>query len=87
MSQDLDNEFGIFDDVEPVEIEVVQEPKPKKKKKPKVEPTDKGVDLEKDYQYQRGQLYHLIDTMQEAVQGGLRDLTGLSHPRRMRKCF
>ena len=81
VSQDLDNEFGIFDDVEPVEIEVVQEPKPKKKEKPKVEPTDKGVDLEKDYQYQRGQLYHLIDTMQEAVQGALETAQDSSHPR------
>ena len=59
-----------------ISAEVVEEPKPVKKERE----NDKN-DLQKDYEYTRGELYTLIDQGQEAVRGALEVAQESGHPR------
>ena len=52
---------------------------PKKPNVPKIK--SKEDDLEKDYEYTRGELYSLIDQGQEAVRGALEVAQESGHPR------
>ena len=52
---------------------------PKKPNAPKIK--SKEDDLEKDYEYTRGELYSLIDQGQEAVKGALEVAQESGHPR------
>ena len=52
---------------------------PKKPNAPKIK--SKEDDLEKDYEYTRGELYSLIDQGQEAVRGALEVAQESGHPR------
>ena len=74
---ELDNEFGITEDVvEPVDIEVVKET-PKSIKKVKEDTPDK----QKDYQYARAQLYDIVEKMQESINDAMDVAHDSQHPR------
>ena len=74
---ELDNEFGITEDVvEPVDIEVVKET-PKSIKKVKEDKPDK----QKDYQYSRAQLYDIVEKMQESINDAMDVAHESQHPR------
>ena len=76
---DLDNEFGIFEESEePVEIEVVKETPKDIKKIKKEEPTD---DRSKDYNYSRAQLYDIVEKMQESINDAMDVAHESQHPR------
>jgi len=74
---DLDNEFGIFEESEePLQIEVVkEEPLPLKKAE---EQTD---DRSKDYKYSRAQLYDIVEKMQESINDAMDVAHESQHPR------
>ena len=59
-----------------ISAEVVEDPKPVKKER-----EDDKNDLQKDYEYTRGELYTLIDQGQEAVRGALEVAQESGHPR------
>ena len=67
------NETFDIEPTEPVKIE-------RAPKKPSAI-TDKGVDREKDYQYARGQLYNIVEKMQESLDGAMEVAQDTSHPR------
>ena len=73
---ELDNEFGIFDNEETTEIEVVKET-PKSIKKVKEDTDDRG----KDYQYSRAQLYDIVEKMQESINEAMDVAHESQHPR------
>ena len=76
---ELDNEFGIFEESEePVEIEVVKDSPKDIKKVKKEEPTD---DRSKDYQYSRAQLYDIVEKMQESINDAMDVAQESQHPR------
>ena len=76
---DLDNEFGIFEESEePVDIEVVKETPKNIKKVKKEEPTD---DRSKDYNYSRAQLYDIVEKMQESINDAMDVAHESQHPR------
>ena len=63
-----------MEDILNMEVEPVKKPNV-----PKVQ--SKDDDLEKDYEYTRGELYSLIDQGQEAVKGALEVAQESGHPR------
>ena len=63
-----------MEDILNMEVEPVKKPNV-----PKVQ--SKADDLEKDYEYTRGELYSLIDQGQEAVRGALEFAQESGHPR------
>ena len=63
-----------MEDILNMEVEPVKKPNV-----PKVK--SKDGDLEKDYEYTRGELYSLIDQGQEAVRGALEVAQESGHPR------
>ena len=63
-----------MEDILNMEVEPVKKPNV-----PKVQ--SKDDDLEKDYEYTRGELYSLIEQGQEAVQGALEVAQESGHPR------
>ena len=63
-----------MEDILNMEVEPVKKPNV-----PKVQ--SKDDDLEKDYEYTRGELYSLIDQGQEAVRGALEGAQESGHPR------
>ncbi len=72
--ESLDDTF----DITPVEK---QEIKPIKKEKVDITISDKSKDKEKDYQYARGQIYNIIDKMQESLNGAMEVAEQSDHPR------
>ena len=77
-ADDLDNEFGIFEDSEePLEIEVVKDT-PKSIKKVKGDDLD---DRTKDYNYSRAHLYDIVEKMQESINEAMEVAQESSHPR------
>lgn len=73
------NETFDIEPTEPVKIE-------RAPKKPSAI-TDKGVDREKDYQYARGQLYNIVEKMQESLDGAMEVAQQSDHPRAYEVCF
>ena len=67
------NETFDIEPTEPVKIE-------RAPKKP-LAITDKGEDREKDYQYARGQLYNIVEKMQESLDGAMEVAQQSDHPR------
>ena len=63
-----------MEDILNMEVEPVKKPNVPKTK-------SKDDDLEKDYEYTRGELYSLIDQGQEAVRGALEVAQESGHPR------
>ena len=74
---DLDNEFGIFEESEePLEIEVVKsEPLELKNVK------ETSDDRTKDYKYSRAQLYDIVEKMQEGLNDAMDVASQSQHPR------
>jgi len=76
----LDETFNI----EPTEVEEVEivksDPKPLKM-------TTKEDDIEKDYSYQRAQLYDLVEKMQETLDESMENAMQSGHPRSFEVCF
>tara|TARA_B100001142_G_C14317149_1_gene648904 strand:- start:796 stop:1203 length:408 start_codon:yes stop_codon:yes gene_type:complete len=58
------------------DIEVSEETKPTE-----IVKEEENIDITKDYQYSRGELYRLIEQGQEAVQGALEVAQESGHPR------
>jgi len=89
--ESLDDTFNISSEIEatfeaePVSGEIVpaEETKPEKVK-PK---TDKEEDREKDYQYARGQLYSIIEKMQETLNDAMEVASESDHPRAFEVTF
>ena len=76
----LDDTF----DITPVEVEEV---KPVKRKEKPLIISDKETDKEKDYQYARGQLYNILDKMQETLDGAMEVAAESQHPRAFEVAF
>ena len=68
--------FDSLDKTFEVEAEIIPAPI----KKPKIE-KPRGEDKDADYKYQRAQLYDIVETMSEAVQGALEVAQQSDHPR------
>ena len=81
--ESLDDAFNISSEKEEV-VDIVPTEKSELKK---VEPTNKEEDREKDYQYARGQLYNIIDKMQEALNGAMDVAQESDHPRAFEVVF
>ena len=71
-------------DITPVEVEEV---KPVKRKEKPLIISDKETDIEKDYQYARGQLYNILDKMQETLDGAMEVAQESQHPRAFEVAF
>ncbi len=71
-------------DITPVEVEEV---KPVKRKEKPLIISDKETDKEKDYQYARGQLYNILDKMQETLDGAMEVAQESQHPRAYEVAF
>lgn len=83
--ESLDNTFNISsNDDEVVDITPVEEVKPIKKE---LESTNKIDDREKDYQYARGNLYSIIEKMQETLEGAMEVAQESDHPRAFEVAF
>ena len=66
---------------------VPEEVKPLKKKPKPLIVSDKSVDVEKDYQYARAQLYDLVEKMQESLDGAMAVAEQSEHPRAFEVAF
>lgn len=75
----LDQTFDIT--AEPVES------KPVKKKRADIIISDKTGDREKDYQYQRAQLYDIVEKMQESLNDAMEVAAESQHPRAFEVVF
>ena len=71
-------------DITPVEVEEV---KPVRRKEKPLIISDKETDKEKDYQYARGQLYNILDKMQETLDGAMEVAQESQHPRAFEVAF
>ena len=82
VNDDLDNEFGIFNDEEEPKVEVI--------KQQPVTPiilSDQKRDSEKDYQYARAQLYDIVEKMQESLNDAMEVASESQHPRAFEVVF
>ena len=71
-------------DITPVEVEEV---KPVKKKGKPLIISDKEEDKERDYQYARGQLYDIVEKMQESLNDAMEVAQESQHPRAFEVVF
>ena len=78
------NHFDSLD--ETFDITPVEEVKPVKKEKPLII-SDKETDKEKDYQYARGQLYDIVEKMQESLNDAMEVAAESQHPRAFEVVF
>ena len=83
--ESLDDAFNITP--EETEITPLEDAKPVKRSKAEVVPTNKEEDREKDYQYARGNLYSIIEKMQETLDGALEVAQESDHPRAFEVAF
>ena len=58
-----------------------------KKEAAPIKVSDKSEDKEKDYNYARGQLYNIVERMQEALEGAMEVAQQSDHPRAYEVCF
>ena len=78
------NHFDSLD--ETFDITPVEEVKPVKKEKPLII-SDKETDKEKDYQYAGGQLYDIVEKMQESLNDAMEVAAESQHPRAFEVVF
>lgn len=84
--ESLDDAFNISSDKEEVlDITPLEDAKPVKKAE--VVQTNKNEDREKDYQYARGQMYSIIEKMQETLEGAMEVAQESDHPRAFEVAF
>ena len=79
------NTFDALDDtfdITPTEVKL-----PQKKSKKEIIVSDKSTDREKDYQYQRAQLYDLVEKMQETLTDAMDTAQQTQHPRAYEVAF
>ena len=81
---DMAKHFESLDDT--FDITPVEEVKPVKKSKPLII-SDKEEDKEKDYQYARGQLYDIVEKMQESLNDAMEVAQESQHPRAFEVVF
>ena len=79
--ESLDETFNI----EPTEVEKVEIVKREEEKPLKM--TTREDDIEKDYTYQRAQLYDLVEKMQETLNESMDAAMQSQHPRAYEVCF
>lgn len=79
--ESLDETFNI----EPTEVKKVEIVKPEVDKP--LNMTSKKDDIEKDYTYQRAQLYDLVEKMQETLNESMDAAMQSQHPRAYEVCF
>ena len=72
-------------DITTKEVEV--HPVPIKKKRADLIISDKSTDREKDYQYQRAQLYNIVEKMQESLNDAMEVAAESQHPRAFEVVF
>ena len=77
----LDQTFGIV----PEEVEL--KPIKVNKKSKDLIISDKSTDREKDYQYQRAQLYNIVEKMQESLNEAMEVAAESQHPRAFEVVF
>ena len=82
VNDDLDNEFGIFNDEEEPKVEIIK----KESTKPIIV-SDQKRDSEKDYQYARAQLYDIVEKMQESLNDAMEVASESQHPRAFEVVF
>ena len=58
-----------------------------KKESKAIRLSDQGEDKEKDYQYARGQLYDIVERMQECLEGAMEVAQQSDHPRAYEVAF
>ena len=80
------NHFDSLDDTFDITPTEVEEVKPVKKEKPLII-SDKETDKEKDYQYARGQLYDIVEKMQESLNDAMEVAAESQHPRAFEVVF
>ena len=85
--ESLDDAFNTTPTEEVVSAEIVPLEDAKPVKKSKVEPANKVEDREKDYQYARGQLYDVVEKMQEILNGAMEVAAQSDHPRAYEVAF
>ena len=78
---ELDNTFDMKKEEDVVDITPI-----KKSKKPIII-SNKGEDQQKDYQYARGQLYNILEKMQETLDGAMEVAQESEHPRAFEVAF
>ena len=79
---------GNFDSLdETFDITPVDEVKPVKRKSKPLIISDKEEDKEKDYQYARGQLYDIVEKMQESLNDAMEVAQESQHPRAFEVVF
>ena len=79
---------GNFDSLdETFDITPVDEVKPIKRKTKPLIISDKEEDKEKDYQYARGQLYDIVEKMQESLNDAMEVAQESQHPRAFEVVF
>ncbi len=84
--ESLDDAFNISPEKEEIlDITPLVDDKPVKKAE--VVPTNKNEDREKDYQYARGQMYSIIEKMQETLEGAMEVAQESDHPRAFEVAF
>lgn len=79
------NTFNALDDtfdITPTEVKL-----PQKKSRKEIIVSDKSTDREKDYQYQRAQLYDLVEKMQETLTDAMDTAQQTQHPRAYEVAF
>ena len=82
---DMAKHFDSLDDA--FDITPVEEVKPIKRKSKPLIISDKEEDKERDYQYARGQLYNILDKLQETLDGAMEVAAESQHPRAYEVCF
>ena len=58
-----------------------------KKESKAIKPVEQSEDKEKDYQYARGQLYDIVERMQECLEGAMEVAQQSDHPRAYEVAF
>ena len=77
----LDDAFNVAKDEEVVDIT------PTETESTAIEKKVKKSDVEKDYEYSRGQLYSVIEKMQETLNGAMEVASQSEHPRAFEVAF
>ena len=85
--ESLDDAFNVSSEKEETSITPLEDAKPVKRVKAEIVPTNKEEDREKDYQYARGNLYSIIEKMQETLDGALEVAQESDHPRAFEVAF
>ena len=79
--------MGTFDSLDETFDITPSEVKPLAKKRKEIVISDRETDREKDYQYQRAQLYDIVEKMQETLNEAMDTAQQSQHPRAFEVVF